>query len=184
MKRNTFTSIRLAALFTFVLSTCGSQPPATAVVVEEATVGAPLPSETIVAAVPVADGAIDPCALITQEEAEQALGVATGTGQPDNSPPLYSCSYETSTYDLVQVILVVYDDNAQAQDAFQTAININGYPELSGLGDRAYNAQPILDIDVLSGRYEISIDISDSSDDATQLQKAIDLAEVGLTRLP
>ncbi len=182
MRRNAHTPIWLVTLFAFALSACGNPSPATAAIIEEATAATLLTEAT---AAPLAvDGGIDACALITQEEAELVLGASTGSAQPDNNPPLYSCSYETSNYASVQIILVMYEDNAQALEAYQMAIDINGYSELNGLGDRAYNAQPILDVDVLSGRYELSIDISDSSDDAAQLQNAITLAEKALGRLP
>ena len=135
---------------------------------------APAPSNSV----------MDPCALITQAEAEQALGKETSGPEPGDTPPVYSCSYETSDFDLIQVVVVVYDDNTQAQTAYQMAIDFNGYSEISGLGDRAYNAQPIFDVNVLKGNVELSIDISDSTDEATQLQNSIELAQIALSRLP
>ena len=130
------------------------------------------------------NGVMDACALITQAEAEQALGKATSGPEPGDTPPVYSCSYETSDFDLVQIVVVVYDDNTQAQAAYQMAIDFNGYPEISGMGERAYNAWPIFDVNVLSGNIEFSIDISDSTDQEAQLQNAIELAQVVLSRLP
>lgn len=41
-----------------------------------------------------------------------------------------------------------------------------------------------MDISVLKGKYELSIDISDVSDGEAQFQKARSLAESALARLP
>jgi hypothetical protein len=169
-----------------ILAACAParQPTSAPEVVVEATAANPTEGAVEVATESPVNGEMDACALITQAEAEQTLGKATGPGQPEVTPPIYACSYETSDFDLVQIVVVIYDDNTQAQDAYQMAIDINGYPELSDLGDRAYNAQPIFDVNVLRGNLEISIDVSDSSDDQAQLQKAIDLARLVLIRLP
>ena len=130
-----------------------------------------------------ADGTIDACSLITQAEAEGILGEATTGGQRDDSPPLYSCYYETANFDVVQVVVVIYDDSNQAQAAYEMAVEINGYPEISGLADRAYNAQPIFDVNFLTGNLEVSIDISDSTDKSVQLENSIELAQLVLSRL-
>lgn len=131
----------------------------------------------------VSAGGVDACALVTQEEAEAALGKPVGEPQRADTPPLYSCTYEAAGFDNVSIIVVEYDDEQQAADAFQMAIDINDYEESSGIGERAYRSL-IIDITVLTGRYELSIDVSDSSDQEVQFQKARDLAEKALTRMP
>lgn len=182
MSRNFLISISLS--LGFILTACSpTAPTAAPIAVAEAT-QAPQATPTQQASVAAPEsGVLDACTLITQAEAEQVLGTSTGSGQHEDTPPFYSCSYETENFDLVQVVVVIYDDNAQAQDAYQMAIDINGYPELAGLGDRAYNAQPIFDVNVLTGNIEVSIDVSDSTNDATQLKNAIDLAKLVLSRL-
>lgn len=89
------------------------------------------------------DGAIDACSLVTQAKAESLLEKSTGPGVPEITPPFFSCSYETSDFDIVRVVVVVYEDASQAMAAYEMAIEINGYAELSDLEVRAYNAQPI-----------------------------------------
>lgn len=159
-------------------------PPQEPLVIDEATSSSPTGESAETSGVPSSGGAIDACVLITQAEAEAVLGEATGPGQRDDAPPIYSCSYQTSDFDVVSVVVLVYDDNLQAQAGYQMAIDINAYPEITGVGDRAYNAQPIFDVNVLSGNVEVSVDISDATDDATQLRKSIDLARLVLNRLP
>jgi hypothetical protein len=179
---------KLMAFFILVLglAACApaNTPPSAPEVVVEATAASQAQGEAEASTAAPSTSGMDACALITQAEAEQALGKATGAGVPEITPPIYSCSYETSDFDLVQVIVVIYDDSTQAQGAYQMAIDFNAYPEITDLGDRAYNAQPIFDINVLKDNYEVSIDISDSSDDQAQLQKAIELARLALGRLP
>ncbi|HET7087862.1 MAG TPA: hypothetical protein VFL17_04365 [Anaerolineae bacterium] len=131
----------------------------------------------------VSAGGVDTCALVIQEEAEAALGKPVGEPQRADTPPVYTCTYEADGFDNVGIIVVEYDDEQQAADAFQMAIDINDYEESSGIGERAYRSL-IIDITVLTGRYELSIDVSDSSDQEAQFQKARDLAEKALARMP
>jgi len=191
MKFNSYNLKILVISSMLVLAACSpgssgvTQEPITQEPVDivEATAVAPAQESADSGGVPDG-GAIDACSLITQAEAEATLGQPTGPGQPDDAPPIYSCSYQTTDFDVVSVVVLIYDDASQALGGYQMAIDINGYPEISGIGDRAYNAQPIFDINVLSGNIEVSVDISDASDDATQLQNSIELARLALSRLP
>ena len=124
---------------------------------------------------------IDACALLTQDEADAVLGAATREPVRGDTPPVNSCAYQTEDFDGVSVTVVTYEDKAEAERAYQTAIDINDYPEIESLGDRAYNAQPIGDVTVLVGRYELSVDISGPEND---LQAAQDLAETAIGRMP
>jgi hypothetical protein len=51
------------------------------------------------------------------------------------------------------------------------------------LGDRAYNAQPVGDVTVLIGIYELGVDVSAGEDEA-DMSTAIEMAELALDRLP
>lgn len=171
-----------ALLTAFVLAACAPAAP---------TQNAPEGQNPVLATEASIDGGgesavsaqIDACALLTQADAEGVLSAQTGPALPGDAPPLYSCSYQTENFDVVQVVVLVYENQAQAQAAYQLAITTNGYTEIPGLGDRAYNAQPIFDVNVLVGNLEVTVDISDSTDDATQLQNSIELAELVISRL-
>jgi hypothetical protein len=107
-------------------------------------------------------------------------------GKPVNDPvaeivpPVYSCSYQTAEYDVVSVSVVEYSSPVEAEAGFQMAIDINDYEEVSDIGDRAYRGI-VYDITVLTGKYELSVDINDSSEDEEAYQKAKGLAESALT---
>ncbi|MGQ9554876.1 MAG: hypothetical protein ACUVWR_12270 [Anaerolineae bacterium] len=121
---------------------------------------------------------------MTKQEAEAALGKPVGEGKREDSPPLYACTYETADLDNVSIIVVEFSDTEEAADASQAEIDNNQYKEVSGIGDRAWRPSPIMDISVLKGKYELSIDVLDGGDEEAQFQKARGLAEGALAKLP
>jgi len=129
------------------------------------------------------DAEVDACSLVTQDEAEAALGAATGAGTAENTPPFFGCRYETEDFDSVSVSVLAYDDASQAEGGYQLAIDINDYPELDGLGDRAYDGRPLTGVTVLSGRYEVDVDVSGEDSDA-DFETAKQLAAAAIDRLP
>ncbi|MGE5223915.1 MAG: hypothetical protein ACM3PY_15865 [Omnitrophica WOR_2 bacterium] len=126
---------------------------------------------------------INVCSLITKEEAEAALGSPVGDPVEQSYPPLYGCDYKTTNMNKVGISLVVYEDVQEAEAAFQMEIDLNHYEEVSGIGDRALRPE-ILNISVLKGKYELSIVVVNDSDDETRYEKAKELAEIALGRLP
>jgi hypothetical protein len=128
---------------------------------------------------------LDACTLITPEEASAALGQAIGEPSRETYPGLYSCTYPAGDFNHVEIIVTVYDSPQDAADAFQMELDINQYEQVSGLGDRALRPEPIMDLTVDQGRYEVSMDILTSQDDPqAEYQLARDLAEKALARLP
>lgn len=126
---------------------------------------------------------VDACALVTKEEAEAVLGASVGEPTQEDVPPISACSYETPDFDTVSVSVLTYDDADQAEEGFQMAIDINDYPEVSGLGDRAYDSRPIFDVTVQKGRYEVDVDVSLEGDEA-DFETAKELAATAVDRLP
>ncbi|MDO8614846.1 MAG: hypothetical protein Q7T33_03795 [Dehalococcoidia bacterium] len=127
--------------------------------------------------------AIDACALITREEVEAAVGKSVGDGESQNTPPVFGCTYRSADFDLVHVAVVVWDSAEQAGDVFQLAIDNNDYPEIEGIGDRAYDARPLFGITVLNGKYEVSVDVI-SGGDEDEFELAKDLVKKAVDRLP
>lgn len=129
------------------------------------------------------DDAVDACALITQEEAEEILGGQAEQTRTD-TPPLYDCTYEeVDGFNSVGVLVTVHPDEDEAASFVDDVVERNDYAEIDGLGDRAYNSQPFFDVSVLKGRYEIDIDVN-RVDPEADLETAKELAQTVLDRLP
>ena len=127
--------------------------------------------------------AIDVCALVTKDEAEAALGAPVGDGEAQGFPPIYNCRYQTEDFDILDVTVVVYDDDETAEAAYEMVLDVNDYPEIGGLGERAYDSRPIGGVNVLQGRYELSVDVSAGESDE-DFDSATGLAERAVDRLP
>lgn len=179
----------IAAMFfgLLVLSACGggggpeaggsAQPPASS--------GQQVPAQP--AQQSSASVSIDACQLITKTEAQAAVGAPVGDPSQTSIPPVFGCDYRyPSSIEIeVGVSVIVYQDNKQAADAFQMALDINKYPPVSGVGERAYDSRPIQDLTVLRGRYELAVDVGlADSDRNKEFALAKELALKALGRLP
>ena len=114
-------------------TTSGTQAPA-----ETASPGA---EETATAPPQASGGEIEPCALVTQADAEEILGVSLGEQERQTVGPFETCIYGdvTGNYVQVQVSDAVYTEST-FDDAMQAAaeqVDIEAEP-VSGLGDKAY----------------------------------------------
>jgi len=160
-------------------SPSGSKTPAAT----QAPAGTPAAGATKTAtAAAQASGDIDPCALVTKAEVEAIVGESLGEPLVMNTELLVSCLYSTSQLEGVSVDVLTYEDEDQAKSGFELALDINDYPEVEGIGDRAYDSRPIGDITVLKGKYELSIDVSASGQDEFEVAK--ELAAKAVDRLP
>lgn len=146
-----------------------------------AATASPRATQAATATAQASSGEIDPCALVTKEEAEAVVGESLGEPVVTITELLAGCLYSTPDFDSVNVDVLTYEDEDQAESGFQLAIDINDYPEIEGIGDRAYDSRPIGDITVLKGKYELSIDVSAGEDD---FEVAKDLAAKAADRLP
>jgi hypothetical protein len=126
----------------------------------------------------------DVCALVTPEEAESALGGPVGEPERAEQSPIFVCGYDaTDQLSSLVVTLISYDSPDDAQASLEYAIETNEYPEIEGIGDGAYNGQPLADVTAISGGYELSIDVN--TDDAeADLAAAQELAKTAISRLP
>ena len=166
----------------------GTQAPAVTPTAAGTTVGA---TETAVAeatqtattAPQASGGDIDPCALVTKDEAEAIIGESLGDPLVTITELLVSCLYSTPDFDSVNVDVLIYDDEDQAEGGFELALDINDYPEIEGIGERAYDSRPIGDITVLNGKYELSVDVS-VGDGEADFETAKDVAAKAVGRLP
>ena len=146
---------------------------------QTATAGA---TRAATATAQASSGEIDPCTLVTKAEAEAVVGQSLGEPAVTITEMLAGCLYTTSDLESVNVDVLTYDSADDAKSGFQLAIDINHYPEIEGIGDRAYDSRPIGDITVLKGKYELSIDVSTGEQDEFEVAK--DLASKAVERLP
>lgn len=157
----------LAAIFVLLIAGCGSDdepddgatgPTATKSSVDapdtsSGTTGAPEPGDVV-----GDDDAIDVCALLSAEEVQGVLGEpATPTDQSTGS--MYACSWEgeSDALNVLSVSVYVHPDAATAKEMYDATKEGLGGSEIMGLGDEASYADAF-GLEVLSGRYDISVD--------------------------
>jgi hypothetical protein len=128
---------------------------------------------------------VDVCALVSQDEVAAAIGMPAGSAQAEESPaPFFGCRYEDDGLThVVSIGVIAWADSDDAEASFD--FGADQYPAVEGIGERAYNSQPIGDVDVLTGRYEVSVSLHFvSDDDAAELAMARELAALVVDRLP
>lgn len=121
----------------------------------------------------------DACQLLTRQEVEAALG--TPVGDPPEATGTACRWVARSGPDAAMVAVIVYDSPAQARKAFQKAVEVNGYRSVSGLGEAAYSS-PMYDVTVLTGKYELTVDVSLLADEPGPVARKL-AAQAG-KRLP
>jgi hypothetical protein len=132
---------------------------------------------------------IDVCALLTQAEVEAAIGQTAGPGAPEESFAEFglgggACRFEADDITPVVTVSVLAWSNEEDADA-SFSFGEDQYPPVEGIGDRAYRSQPIDEISVLVGRYELSVGLYFvSEDDDEEFEMSRQLAELVISRLP
>jgi len=160
----------------------GAATPDAADATVEATVGPATPEPTTAGGAPAE---IDVCALLSQAEVEGIVSVPVGPpAAEDPLPPFFGCRYEDP--DITPVITVgilAWDSPSDAESSF--GFGADQYPAVDGIGERAYRSQPIDDITVLQGSYEVSVGLYFvSEDEDADFEMARQLAEIVIGRLP
>lgn len=138
-------------------------------------------------------GDIDACTLVTKDEVEAVLGMPVGELVSENYDGLYLCTYELGEDASVDISVTAHDDEEGAAYWFQwstdsEADEVTGYGpvEISGFGYPAYEFYLIINIVVLIGRYELTIDVIDylSRDRDAEFKLARELVEIALSGMP
>ena len=165
-------------LVVIALAACGGR---------ERTPPTPSPSATARGArmpltVPPSGVSLDACPLLTRQEVGAALGTAVGDGVPQKMGQAASCRWAApSGLESANLSVTVYDGAPQARAAFEAAVKINRYRSVPGLGEGAYTS-PMYDLTVLTGRYELAVDVNVMQDEQTSVARR--LAEPAVARLP
>lgn len=127
-------------------------------------------------------GAVNPCDLVTQSEAETASGVTLGPGQEEGVFP-QTCTYIKAGGSTVTDPFVAIQYAApMTDDMFEENVQAVGQPAepIAGLGDKAYEAGGTY---VLVGAQFVGLTVVlDNGSDEAAIQK--DLAEIAVGRLP
>ncbi len=123
---------------------------------------------------------LDPCSLVSQAEVEQILGISVASPAP-SVEPVEGVTYFSCSSDDVHVSVQAWNTPTAASSMFEFGTE---YPAVEGLGERARNTQPLGEIEVLVGRYVVSVDLFTSLDREAELQAATEIARLVLTRLP
>lgn len=131
----------------------------------------------------ITDDELDVCALLTPADIEAVLGENPGTGIDTSYTPYQGCDYEApSAY--VQVIVLPWTSPEEAADSLATAVEINGFPPVDGVGDEAFDGAPDFGLTARSGRFEIEVNVAGATDPATQLDQERQLVAILIDRLP
>ena len=152
------------------------------------TTGATGPSAATGAA---AEEEIDVCALVSQAEVEGILGqsvgapnyTSMGTAGAASGLGGGDCTFQaTGITPVVSINVLAWSDEDDAESSFDL-FGID--EEVEGIGDKAVNTQPVGDISVLQGRYELSVDLYFVNDDEdADFEMARQIAELAVSRLP
>lgn len=108
--------------------------------------------------------------------------------KPEGKAPLVGCRFEDpkhpgSGFEVVGLSVTIGTDTSDAKFAFDTGKrNSGGAPAVSGLGDDAYWADALSTLEVLKGKYDISIAVAPDIKDAQSVAKG--LAAKVVSRLP
>lgn len=125
---------------------------------------------------------MDVCALLTAEDVKGFLGVTTNGPEADDPfPPFFGCSWEGELPSL-SLTVVAWPDEEQARASMD--LFVSQPPKLEGLGDEAFNTQPVNDVSVRQGRYEVSVDVLAEEGSKAELDLAVEIARVVIVRLP
>ena len=132
-------------------------------------------------------GPIDPCGLVTKEEAEAALGTTLGKTRKGNSAPYDVCAYEATDSEAKAVVHVrsdLPDGEFEGEKARTEALLGETSEAVSGVGDEAHYLGHLLY--VRKGDREIIMGVILAADNTSAQVLAIekDLTLKALARLP
>lgn len=154
------------------LSACGGEdaaPPGSA----------PEPGSTS----PAGSGAVptlDPCALVSQAEIEAIVGMPVAA-LTEASTPAGQLTYYGCRSDDVHIDIEAWSSAAEARQSYEFG---QAYPAVEGLGLPARTTQPLGDLDVLAGRFVVSVNLFTNQDQGAQLEAAKQIARRVIDRLP
>lgn len=130
---------------------------------------------------------VDVCAILTADDIASVVGVTPSAAEPDMTipdVPIFGCNYDVEG-GFVQASVTVSATEEEAKELFQFGLENNDYPTVDGVGDEAYDAAPAFGLTARSGRFEVSVNVAGSADDAAaELEQEKELTQLVIDRLP
>ena len=170
------------------------EPPATPVSPDEAATASPSPAAPTSPSPkpspkPVKPPGLDPCSLVTSDEADQALGTSV---QPKlvRRQGKFVCDFRTYTGDTVLALAAEKESMAPNAWIRATKAGTQGVKEIEGLGEAAlyhaaFTGVGLGTLAVLARPYVVSADITFAGrSDAAIREAAIEVIRAALRRLP
>jgi hypothetical protein len=143
--------LALLAATALALAACGT---------EEPDAGTPAPAAEAPQEAPAQDkpaqGADDPCALLTQEQAAKALGMAVKPGEAEDGPAGPQCVFGSTKALPINNVGVGISTQATSADALKSFLESgksSGFPyeAVDGVGDAAYYVAAANTLHVVAG---------------------------------
>ncbi|MBI5284530.1 MAG: DUF3558 family protein [Chloroflexi bacterium] len=129
---------------------------------------------------------LDACTLVTKAQIESAVGATVLDPKPEQVANLSSCSFDDPTSPIFSVVTVSVLTGARDGDAreiFDLAKKNGNDPQaVAGLGEDAFWDDVLSDLNIVQGKYEITIDVP--GDSADPLSVAKEIAGKVLAKLP
>lgn len=145
---------------------------------------------TQAASTPVATSAaegVDACALVTKADIEAAIGAPVLDGEAEQAANLYTCSYNDPAFaniSIAGVAVFVELREGEAQEIYELAkSNAAEVQEVDGIGDEAYWDDTLNTMQILSGKYELGIDVA-SEEGRDQVAAAKTIGAKAIAALP
>ncbi|MBT2971830.1 MAG: DUF3558 domain-containing protein [Candidatus Thiodiazotropha sp. (ex Ctena orbiculata)] len=122
----------------------------------------------------------DPCALITQAKMEEIIGVKV-TAPTATIDRVEGVTFLNCTSNDIHINIESWEAESQAIESYDFGTK---FPSIEGLGDKARNTQPLGEVDVLYGRYIVSVDLFTGLDRKAELEAATTIARTVLENIP
>ncbi|MET0072433.1 MAG: hypothetical protein ABW096_20565 [Candidatus Thiodiazotropha sp.] len=122
----------------------------------------------------------DPCALISHAKLEEIIG-AKVTAPAPTIDRVEGVSFLNCTSSEIHINIESWGSASQAIESYDFGTKM---PSIGGLGDKARNTQPLGEVDVLYGRYVVSVDLFTGLDREVELEAATRIARALLENIP
>lgn len=162
-----------------------TKPPASAAgSTQPAPTTASAPTGSAKASASASAATLDACTLLTKPEVEAAIGAPVKDPEKQALGPMVACTFQDPTNPIITVASVTVFIGADAKEA--ASIHELGKRDgqaVAGLGDDAYLG-PFGNLEVLKGKYSVSVSVVSTSEGTDRLSVAKSLASKALARLP